>query len=120
MWAGVTVFMPLINNGLSISTDVFITGVQRYIYIIVLMFPFEIRDLRFDSLKLSTIPQRIGIINTKIIGTILLIILFVLEFFKDELPIKRLMILSIVIMSTLLALLFSKIEQGKYYSAFLG
>ena len=47
------------------------------------MLPFEIRDMQYDSLKLSTIPQRIGVMKTKIIGVFMLLF-FLLEFFKDE------------------------------------
>ncbi|WP_299557141.1 hypothetical protein [Seonamhaeicola sp.] len=118
VWSGVTVFLPFINNDIAINTDVFITAVQRYIYIIVLMFPFEIRDLRFDNLKLSTIPQKIGVKRTKAIGAMTLIVLLMIEFFKEELSVKRLVVLVVVVICTLLALLFAKIEQGKYYSAF--
>ncbi|WNH08110.1 hypothetical protein [Thalassobellus suaedae] len=81
VWSGVTVFLPLINNDYFINADVILTGVQRYIFIIVLMLPFEIRDLRYDSLKLSTVPQKIGVKQTKAIGVILLLVFFFFRVF---------------------------------------
>ncbi len=116
VWSGVTVFLPLINNDHVFNTDVMITGIQRYIFIIVLMLPFEIRDLRYDSLKLSTVPQKIGVKQTKIIGSLLLVVFFFLELFKDEVPF--IIILLAIVVFTMLLLVFSKIEQGKYYSSF--
>lgn len=118
VWSGVTVFLPLINNDYLIDADVVITGIQRYVFIIVLMLPFEIRDLRYDSLKLSTVPQKIGVKQTKIIGVILLVVFFFLEFFKDEITLRKFLVLLIITGFTLLLLVLSKIEQGKYYSAF--
>lgn len=118
VWSGVTVFLPLIHNGFSINSDVVITGIQRYIFIVVLMLPFEIRDLRYDSIKLSTVPQKIGVKQTKLIGSLCLICFFLLEFFKDEIPFTRIAILLIVTISTFLFLIFSKTEQGRYYSGF--
>jgi len=118
VWSGVTVFLPLINGDYSVNDDVIITGVQRYIFVIVLMFPFEIRDLRYDSLKLSTVPQKIGVKQTKIIGVLLLVNILFLEFFKDEFKYSNTLVLLIIVCFTLLLLLFSKIEQRKYYSAF--
>tara|TARA_R110002050_G_scaffold300769_1_gene472415 strand:- start:43528 stop:44361 length:834 start_codon:yes stop_codon:yes gene_type:complete len=118
VWSGVTVFLPLINNDYLINADVLITGVQRYIFIIVLMLPFEIRDLRYDSLKLSTVPQKIGVKQTKGIGVMLLVVLFLLEFFKDEITLSKTLVLLSITTFTLLLLVFSKVEQGKYYSAF--
>ena len=118
VWTGVTVFLPLINSNYSIDSDVIITSIQRYVFVIVLMLPFEIRDLRYDSLKLSTVPQKIGVKQTKIIGSLLLVVFFFLELFKDETEINQIFVLLIVSIFTLLFLYFSKIEQGKYYSAF--
>lgn len=118
VWSGVTVFLPLIKHEFTISTDVLITGLQRFIYVIVLLLPFEIRDLKFDSLKLATIPQRIGVKRTKTIGMVLCILMFLLEFFKDETTQIRLLVLAVVTATTSILLLFSRVDQNKYYCAF--
>tara|TARA_R110002094_G_scaffold1698_16_gene7253 strand:- start:2415 stop:3194 length:780 start_codon:yes stop_codon:yes gene_type:complete len=117
VWCGVTVFLPLINNAYSIDSDVIITGIQRFLFVVVLMLPFEIRDLRYDNLKLSTVPQKIGVKQTKIMGGLLLIVFFFLEFFKYKIEINKIFALLIISILTLLLLVFSKMEQGKYYSA---
>ncbi len=118
IWAGVTVLLPLINNDYHINNDVIITAIQRCLFIIVLMLPFEIRDLRYDSLKLSTIPQKIGVKQTKIIGSTLLVFFFFLGFMKEGIDLIHIIILMIITGITLLFLIFSKTEQGKSYSAF--
>ncbi len=118
VWSGVTVFLPLINMQYDINIDVILTGLQRYLFVIVLMFPFEIRDLQYDSLKLSTIPQRIGVKQTKVIGTLLLILFFFLEFFKDDTNTGGIVQLLVITLVTMLLLVFSKINQGNYYSSF--
>lgn len=118
VWVGVTVFIPLINNNFPINFDVFITAFQRFLFIMVLMFPFEIRDMQFDNLKLSTIPQKIGIKTTKAIGTLLLIGFFFLEFLKVETSPKRILILVIITFITFLFLAFSEENKNIYYSSF--
>ena len=118
VWAGVTVFLPLINADFNINSDVIITTIQRFILVVVLMLPFEIRDLNYDSLKLSTIPQNIGVKNTKTLGVILLIFFFFLGYFKDEVDVKRLIILLVITFVILLFLVFARKNQGKYYSSF--
>jgi hypothetical protein len=118
VWAGVTVVLPLLNNSIHINADVVITIIQRFVFVTVLMFPFEIRDLNFDSLKLATIPQQIGIKNTKIIGVLLLMLFFFLELFKDEINADILMGLLITTFITLLFLIFANRNQGKYYCSF--
>lgn len=118
VWACVTVLLPIINAEFIIDADVIITFFQRFIIVIVLMLPFEIRDLQYDSIKLSTIPQKIGVSNTKIIGVVLLMAFFFLEFFKNEMSSNRIIVLLMVLLLTLLLLVFTKNNQGNYYSAF--
>lgn len=118
VWCFTTVFLPLVNNNVSIDSDVIITGFQRYIFVVVLMLPFEIRDLNYDNLKLGTIPQRIGVKKTKIIGVLLLMVFMMLEFFKDELSSTAVVSALIILFITLLFVIFSHKNQSKYYSAF--
>lgn len=118
VWTFATVIVPLINNDVEINTDVIIVSVQRFCYVLVLMLPFEIRDLNYDSLKLSTIPQKIGIKKTKLIGVFLLMLFFMLDYFKDELIGFEILVTLIITFITLLFLLFSNKNQSKYYSAF--
>jgi len=118
VWSGVTVFIPLINNYIPIDTDVILTGIQRFVFIIALMLPFEIRDLQYDNLKLGTIPQRIGIKNTKVMGLLLLICFLALEFFKENLALNFKLVSIVIVLVTMLFVLFSTKEQGKYYSSF--
>jgi hypothetical protein len=118
VWSGVVVFLPLVENNFVINNDAVLTGIQRFIFTIVLILPFEIRDLRYDSLKLSTVPQQIGVKQTKLIGSVLLMIFFLIELFKDEISFTKNTILLIVVLVTFIFLIFSKTEQRKYYSAF--
>ena len=118
VWTFATVIVPLINNDVEINTDVIIVSVQRFCYVLVLMLPFEIRDLNYDSLKLSTIPQKIGIKKTKLIGVFLLMLFLMLDYFKDELIGFEILATLIITFITLLFLLFSNKNQSKYYSAF--
>ena len=118
VWVGVTVLLPLSNNDHHFDADVWITVVQRFLFMIALMLPFEIRDLQYDSLKLSTIPQRIGITNTKIIGILLVMIYFFLEFLKDDIYPNEILIALLVTIITMLFLVFSSKNQHEYYSSF--
>ena len=118
VWTGVTVFLPLINNGYPISEDVIITGVQRFILVLVLMLPFEIRDLHYDSLKLATIPQKIGVKQTKIVGVLLLFVFYILNYFKDDIDTCRLLINGVIATIILAFLVFANKNQNAYYSSF--
>ena len=83
------------------------------------MLPFEIRDMQYDSLKLSTIPQRIGIIKTKILGTLSALLIFLIEFSRANIVANKLIILGVVCLLLILFLGFSRVKQPSYYSGFL-
>lgn len=119
VWAGVTVILPLLNSKYDLwTTDVMIAFVQRFLFVIVLIIPFEIRDLKYDSLKLATLPQRIGVKKTKVLGLLLLGVFFVLEFLKTDIGVGKIAIRFTIVVLTILLLVFSKIDQKQYYSSF--
>ncbi len=118
VWAGVTVVLPILNNHVPLDTNVVVTGFQRFVFVTVLMFPFEIRDLNYDSLKLATIPQQIGIKNTKMVGVLLLMLFFLLEFLKPQLNVEHTVGMLITMFVTLMFLIFANRNQGRYYSSF--
>lgn len=118
VWACVTVVLPLLNNHVPLDTNVVVTGFQRFVFVTVLMFPFEIRDLNYDSLKLATIPQQIGIKNTKMVGVLLLMLFFLLEFLKPQLNVEHTVSMLITMFVTLMFLIFANRNQGRYYSSF--
>lgn len=118
VWTLVTVIIPLINNAVAIGHDAIVMGIQRFIYVLIAMLPFEIRDMQYDSLKLSTIPQRIGVKQTKIIGIVLAMPFFFFEFLKDDIITSHCTIHLVVTLLLLLSVVYSKVNQSKYYSAF--
>lgn len=118
VWAGVTVLLPLLHAKHSLDVDVWLTAIQRFMVVVVLMLPFEIRDLQYDSLKLSTIPQKIGIRKTKVMGIFLSLLFFILEFLKDDLSPQEIPISLIISLIMMLFLMASRKDQSKYYSSF--
>lgn len=118
VWVFVSVLLPIIESEIELSTDVWIILFQRFIFVVVLILPFEIRDLSIDDEILRTLPQNIGVRNTKLYGLLLLMAFYFLEFFKDELLEVNLVIMSLVFLITLLFLVLAKEKQSKYYSSF--
>ncbi|TYB79314.1 hypothetical protein ES674_05945 [Bizionia myxarmorum] len=118
VWAGVTVLIPLINNNQLLDTTVIWAFAQRFFLVLALMLPFEIRDMQFDSIKLATIPQRIGIKNTKIMGLVLSLLFFGLEFFMPEKPLSKLLIQLGITLLLIFSIIFSRKNQGRYFSGF--
>ena len=132
-WAGITILLPLINAGIAISIDVFLKFGQRFLLVIILILIFEIIDLKTDDPSLMTVPQKIGVKQTKKLGYILLIIFCGLEFFNSNINInfnkingninfqsmvlQLALIFAIAIVSALFTF-FAHPNRSKYYTSF--
>lgn len=81
-WAGVTLLIPLLEAGVTITADVLLKFLQRFILTLILILIFEIRDLKLDDLRLKTVPQSIGVSATKKLIYSLSVLFYVLDFFK--------------------------------------
>lgn len=118
VWAGITVLVPLVHGQGDLNFDFFIEMMQRFLFIIVMMLPFEIRDLKFDHESLETVLQKIGVTRTKVFGSILLVFFLLLTAIKDEL--SSIEILSTILVTTI-SLLFlwgTDRKQSEYYCSF--
>ena len=118
VWAFVSVLLPVIESSIEFSPSVWIQFVQRFVFVVVLILPFEIRDLSIDDKRLGTLPQKIGVKNTKFYGLLLLLVFFFLEFFKEELLAINLLVMPLIFLTTILLLTLSNERQSRYYSSF--
>ena len=60
VWLLVVVLFPMINEGVCHGLSI-IKLMSYYIFFLGLAIPFDIRDLKYDSIQLKTIPQLVGI-----------------------------------------------------------
>lgn len=118
VWAGSTVFLPVIAVGDTISWDVWIEVSQRLIFVLILLLPFEIRDLKFDAPDLNTLPQHYGIEKSKRFGYIANVILFHMTFLKDNLTQLEVILKAILFFVLTYVIYATKREQSKYFASF--
>lgn len=117
-WVGVTLALPIINAGLPINLYVVLVAIQRFVLIFVLVLIFEIIDLQHDDPHLQTVPQQIGVRKTKIVGSLLLLIFILVEFFEPHFNWNFFLLKLGIASTTLLFLLFSNDKKSKYYTSF--
>jgi len=119
VWAFVSVLLLALEGKVGFTTDIGVVFFQRFVFVVVLILPFEIRDLSVDEKHLCTFPQKYGVKRTKFYGSFLLLIFFLLEFFKEELSMINLIVLLLISLITLLLLILSSEKQTKHYSGFI-
>jgi hypothetical protein len=121
-WVGVTVALPVLNASISITPFFFLICIQQFILFFVLILIFEIIDLAQDDPNLQTVPQQIGLKQTKILGYVLLVVFCVLAFYErnihSELSFFPLLLVFVITIVTALFLAFANENRSKYYTSF--
>ncbi len=118
VWTGFTVLLPVLNVYWELSWDLGVLFLQRFILVLVLILPFEIRDMQWDNPALKTLPQVIGPRKTQNLGLILLGIFFLLTFFKDDLLGEEIWLRLILVLFLTPIFLKDQSKQSKYFSSF--
>lgn len=117
-WVGVTLFLPVINAQRQIDLTIIFVAIQRFILIFVLILIFEIIDLRFDDPHLKTVPQQIGVNQTKILGSVLLLVFILMEFLNCNFNYVTFFLKLGIAIVVLFFLFFSNEKRSKYYTSF--
>lgn len=117
-WAGVTVIFPLINYELSFGLNELLLFIQRFLIIVVITIPFDIRDLSYDHQNLKTLPQVIGLERSKVFGLFFLMLFLGLELFKSSSDSIDLRINLVIAIISMFFLIRANENQHKYYCAF--
>ena len=118
VWAGATVVLPVIHAQLDFSWDVGVEALQRFVLVVILMLPFEVRDMQYDLPELRTFPRRYGLGKTKIFGLGLVLVFFLLTFFKDG-PREYEPITKGLLSVFLVCILWvTKEGRGRYFASF--
>ncbi|MGK4569358.1 hypothetical protein [Flavobacterium sp. 3HN19-14] len=110
-WVGVTVVLPVLNADPQLqqlfTSDFYLKLVQRFLLIFVLVLIFEIIDLSKDDPHLQTVPQQIGMKRTKILGLILLIAFYFLEFLKIKFDANQVLVNIALVIAVATFLIFA-------------
>lgn len=117
-WAGVTVLIPLINYDIELQHNEVVIFIQRFLFVLVITIPFDIRDVDYDNDTLKTLPQVFGIRQTKRIGLFFLILFLGIELFKNSVTSNQFRMHLIIALLSLFFLFRANQNQHKYYSAF--
>ena len=71
-----------------------------------------------DDPHLKTVPQQIGVKRTKIVGLLLLLPFYLLEFFKNNFDKNQLIINLVLVILISFFMLFATEKRSKYYTSF--
>lgn len=118
VWAGFTVLLPVLDAKMTLDWDFVVTFIQRMFLVLVLILPFEIRDMQWDHRSLRTLPQVLGTKNTKRLGMGLTLTFFLLTFLKDEVHQLEVVLRLVLSVLLILVLVSDKQIKSKYFVMF--
>lgn len=118
VWAGSTVILPSIEAEKVLDLRIILDTLQRFMLVVALTLPFEIRDLRFDESELDTIPQKLGVQKTRIFGVCLLVLIFFIELFQRSFQNLEFAVLSLILVISGVMLWAARRIQHRYYASF--
>lgn len=115
-WTVMTVIFPLLYNAQLLNLEVLVAFVQRFVFLVVILIPFDIRDFDSDLPELKTLPQVFGIHGAKLIGFALLGVFVLPVFLKfQETNTQTILIVALI---TAILLWNSSPQRNKYYTCF--
>ncbi len=119
IWTTVSFVLPFLEDNLPHFYQAktwWFNYVERFIWIILLMVPFEIRDVRFDETYLKTLVSIFGITKIKIISILVLTVLAIHKFLDNNY--QNILIYIIIYISLAGFILGSKKVQKPYFVSF--
>ena len=60
----------IVENNIPLYTNTYLHVTSRFLFVFAITIPFDIRDVKYDHLKLKTIPIIVGITKAKAIAII--------------------------------------------------
>ncbi len=117
-WTGLTVYLPLVSAGIAMSLDVYSYLGQRFLFVLAITIPFDIRDAQFDLPGLHTIPQVLGVNASKIIAVLALFIVVVFDISVNGQNSEYFWVNLFIMALSMVMVAFSGIKRQRFYTAF--
>ncbi|MDC6385958.1 hypothetical protein D2V93_10465 [Flagellimonas taeanensis] len=118
VWAGFTVLLPVLDAQMPINWDFWVLFLQRMVLVLVLIIPFEIRDLQWDDKDLRTLPQVLGVRRARNLGIVLSVVFFLLTFLKDEIHQVEVILRLTLTVVLIFVLIANEKMKSRYFVSF--
>ena len=121
VWTLSTMLLLVIENNIPISQNIALHLLSRFLFVFAITIPFDIRDLKYDTQNLQTIPVFFGIQKSKIIGVLALFICTIFAIFQytqNALIFSKLLALILLYFMASIFIVKSDESKGEMYFSF--
>jgi len=116
-WAGITLYFPIQEAGLAVSNQ-WLFFAQRFLFILAITIPFDIRDSQFDLRELATLPQVLGVNKAKIVAIMAVVAFLVVDLFLLDISESIFKVHLLVALISMVLIGFSSPLRNRFYTTF--
>ena len=121
VWATASMLFLVIENDITISQNIILHLVSRFLFVFAITIPFDIRDLKYDAGEIKTIPILFGFEKAKLIAVFSLFFCSVIAIFQQfQHQIKLSDFLALMLLYFLASLFIKKsnLNQNEMFFSF--
>jgi len=115
VWTTSTMLLLVLEeNSIPLNINTYLHLICRFLFVFAICIPFDIRDIKYDNIRLKTIPIIVGISKSKFICFLSLfsiVIISIVQFWNHKLSIEFL--IAIILSCTVSSIFISKSDEKK-------
>jgi hypothetical protein len=116
-WAGITLYFPIQEADFAVSNQ-WLFFVQRFLFVLAITIPFDIRDSQFDLRELATLPQVLGVNKAKIVAIIAVLAFLGIDLFLLDISSSMFKIHLLIVLISMVLIGFSSPIRNRFYTTF--
>ena len=123
VWTIGTTILLVLENNLIFSEDVILNIIARFLFVFAITIPFDIRDIKYDTGKLITLPLVFGVKRTQHLAFLALTICSIIhinQFLFNTLDLYCLLALILLYFISIIFVANSNQKRDDLYFSFLG
>ena len=123
VWTISTMLLLVIEKNIPISQNITLHLLSRFLFVFSITIPFDIRDLKYDSQNLRTIPLFFGALKSRFIAVFALFIcgvIAIFQYFENALIFSNLLALILLYFLSSIFIVKSDESRGEMYFSFWG
>jgi 4-hydroxybenzoate polyprenyltransferase len=121
VWTVSTMLLLVLENNITISQNIVMYLVSRFLFVFAITIPFDIRDLKYDAQNVQTIPLFFGILKarfTALFSLFICAVISVLQYLENALISSNLLALILLYFVASIFIVKSDEKRGEMYFSF--
>ena len=121
IWTTSTMLLLILEEEIIFSSNVIAHLLSRFLFVFAICIPFDIRDVKYDNIKLKTIPIVFGVSKSKLISFVSLffvIIISAFQYWNNKLSVEFFIAISLSCIISSIFIEKSNEKKSDFYFSF--